>query len=95
MDKLTIKVILSQNPYAHSSASANRWRTLLDGLVELGTSIELLVFSAYQSEEEKRKFQQDGTWENIHFQYLNPVIFNSYFGKRYYNYIGHYFSELI
>ena len=91
MEKLTIKVILSQNPYAVSSASANRWRTLLDGLTELGVSIELLIFSAYQTVEEKRKFQQKGEWENINFQYLNPVIYSSYWGKRFYNYIGHNF----
>lgn len=93
MDKLTIKVIIGQNPYAVSSASANRWRTLLDGLAELGTSIDLLIFSGYQTEEEKIKFQQSGEYENICYRYLNPVIYNGYWGKRFYHYIGHYFSE--
>jgi glycosyltransferase involved in cell wall biosynthesis len=90
---LILKVIISYNPYALSSASANRWRTLLDGLTKYGVSIELLIFSCYQTEDEKRKFHQKGTMENINYQYLNPVIYNSYFGKRFYNYFGHYFSE--
>lgn len=83
-----IFVVCSFNPYCHSSASANRILTLLEGLNSLGCNVNLLIYEGYTSTEEKSKFGVQGVYENICYEYVFPVLLEGYWKVRFYKYIG-------
>ena len=86
---LQIKVIVGSNPYAENSATANRLCSLLEGLSNLDTKIEIYIFNGYLSAAEKEKFKLSGKCGKIDYKYFNPIILNSYLGKRFYLYFAH------
>lgn len=88
---MKIVFIIEQNPYFQNSASANRWMTLIDGLKNLGLSLELLIYGGYQTNEEKSRWPSIGIYNGIKFEYLNQMVFEGYWKIRFYNYIGHIF----
>ena len=62
-NNLNITILISNNPYNQSSASANRWRTLIEGLVNLGANINLLIIDGYQTQNEKQNLNRMvNTW---------------------------------
>ncbi|NLN95233.1 MAG: glycosyltransferase family 4 protein [Bacteroidales bacterium] len=91
MLKKTIKIIISENPFAHSSATSNRWRTLIEGLSESGVAIEIYIISGFNSLKEKEIFNISGTFKNIKYLYLINKVVSGYFYTRYYNYLGYHF----
>ena len=87
---MKIKIILNSNPFYNSSASANRWLTLIEGLNQLGVEIHILVLGNYQSRAEKQKFGQKHILENIEIKYLTSKVIGGLWQRRYHNYIGKY-----
>lgn len=80
-------ILIIHNPYNYSSASANRWLTLIDGLASLGGKVHLLVFGGYTSAEEKAKFGVNGKQKNVSYEYVLPILIQGYWQIRFYNYI--------
>ena len=89
MLKRTIKIIISKNPFAHSSATSNRWRTLIERISEMGLKLEIYFVSGFNSLEEKETFNTSGSYKNIEYHYLSTIVLSGYFYPRYYNYLGH------
>ncbi|MBS4058266.1 MAG: glycosyltransferase family 4 protein [Bacteroidales bacterium] len=86
-------VIIKDNPFISSSASANRWLTLIEGLSNLGTKIELLVYGGYQSEKEAKEWKTGGNISGVNIKYIAPQLIEGYWKLRYYTYIGSTFRE--
>jgi len=86
---MNILVIISYNPWFQSSASANRWLTLLEGLNNLGVEIELFIYGGYQTKEEKKSWAPIGFFAGIKYEYINKKLLEGYWKIRFYNYIGH------
>ncbi|MGC8979632.1 glycosyltransferase family 4 protein [Caldisericum sp.] len=70
-----------------SSASANRWLTLIEGLKNLGVNINMLIYGPYQREQEANDWKEEGNYQGVHFKYINPQIISGYWRKRFYVYI--------
>lgn len=87
-------LIINNNPYSQNSASANRWRTLIEGLNDLGAEISLLIFGDYQSQTEANDWKAAGTLNGIKYKYIAPRLFEGYWQKRFNNYIGEGFNEV-
>ncbi|MBS4040179.1 MAG: glycosyltransferase family 4 protein [Flavobacteriales bacterium] len=85
---MEIKIIISYNPWAHNSASANRWLSLIENLFSIGAKVQLLIYGGYSSVEEKAKFEAKGVYKNISYEYLLPILVVGYLKVRFYNYIG-------
>ncbi|RZS98473.1 glycosyltransferase family 4 protein [Cecembia calidifontis] len=83
-----IKILIFQNPYNQSSASANRWLTLIEGVASLGGKIHLLICGGYTSAEEKAKFGVKGKHKNVSYEYVLPILVQGYWKVRFHNYIG-------
>jgi glycosyltransferase involved in cell wall biosynthesis len=86
-----IFILISHNPFCSSSASSNRWCTLLVGLANLGVQINLLIYGAYQTEYEAINWKPIGEKYGIGYRYLVPRVIKGFLGQRYNMYIG---SEL-
>ncbi|MBK6564138.1 MAG: glycosyltransferase [Saprospiraceae bacterium] len=89
---MNIKIIIEYNPFFLSSASANRWQTLVIGLANQGVTIELLIFGGYQTERES-EFQLNR--KNISCCYIQKKHFEGYWQRRLYTYILKYFYNLV
>lgn len=85
---MKIFIIVSINPFVNSSATGNRWLTLIEGLSNLGAKIELLIYGGYQSEGIADIWNTAGNINMIDYQYIAPQIIKGYLKRRYYTYIG-------
>ncbi|HHX67035.1 MAG TPA: glycosyltransferase family 4 protein [Gallicola sp.] len=94
-NNLNITILISNNPYNQSSASANRWRTLIEGLVNLGANINLLIIDGYQTQNEKQKFKQNGEYMGFQYKYINLLVIDNYWKIRFYEYFFRYISQFI
>lgn len=90
---MKVTYILKENPYYQSSASGNRWLTLIDGLNNLGIKIELLIYGGYLTNEEKNLWPSKGFYGDIKYEYLNQKTLEGYWKNRFHKYIGHIFSD--
>lgn len=88
---MEVKIVISFNPWASNSASANRWLTLIEGISSLGITVNLLVYLGYNNLEEKAKFGLKGSYENISYEYILPNVAQGYWHVRFHNYIGQFF----
>ncbi len=86
---MEINLVLTSNPYYQNSASANRLLTLIEGIANQGTKVNLLIFGGYTHFNEREKFGQCGTFKNIAYEYVLPTLIEGYWKIRYYKYIGH------
>lgn len=91
MKKLII--IVKYNPYLESSASANRWRSLIEGLTKLHVEICIYIFGGYQSENEFKSINISEKYINISIIYITPRVLQGYWRKRYHTYIGERLNE--
>ncbi len=66
---MKILVLDNENPFEVSSASANRWRTLIDGLADEGAQVHVVVVQGYQTTGEIRKNKNNNTTQRLHFYY--------------------------
>lgn len=79
---MKILSILDHNPYASSSATANRFISLAEGLQVCGNQIDLLLMNGYLDRQEYETFGHKGTHNSINYKYINPVLFkNKYIRK--------------
>lgn len=88
---MSIYILLNINPYVQSSASANRWLTLIEGLAKLGVQIKLFIYGGYQSEQEVVNWKTFGEKNGINYKYIDPRLIKGYLKQRFHIYIG---SEL-
>lgn len=91
---MKVKIILNSNPYFDASASANRWLTLIEGLKDLGISLQIVIIGSYQNKTEKEKFKNSSIINGIEIKYLTLKIVSGLWQRRYYKYIGKYFQIL-
>lgn len=91
---MNIKILISTNPFESSSASANRWLTLIEGLNGLGVNIQIIVVGNYQSKAEKEKFGSYSNIDGIEIKYLTSKVVVNLWHRRYFKYIGKYFHAL-
>lgn len=85
---MIVLVVVNSNPFHQSSASANRWLTLIEGLASLSTNVNLLICGGYTSAEEKAEFGSKGFHKNISYEYVLSILVLGYWKVRFYNYIG-------
>jgi len=85
---VNILILINHNPFCSSSASANRWLTLIEGLANLGVQIKLLIYGGYQSENEVVNWKTFGKKNGINYKYLEPRLVTGFLKQRYYIYIG-------
>jgi glycosyltransferase involved in cell wall biosynthesis len=67
---MKIIIIIKINPFFENSASANRWRTLIEGLAGLGVVFELLITGGYTNIKEFSESARIGSYKGINFYYL-------------------------
>ena len=79
---------MNTNPFFASTASANRWLTLIEGLYELNTELVILIVGNYQSKTEQDQIEKSSRVKGIEFKYLTKKIVGSLWHRRYYRYIG-------
>jgi glycosyltransferase involved in cell wall biosynthesis len=87
---MNIKILISTNPFESSSASANRWLTLIEGLNGLGANVQLLIVGNYQSKAEQKKFGFESVIDGIKIKYLSSKIVVGLWQRRYFEYVGKY-----
>lgn len=85
---MKVKILLNTNPFFTASASANRWLTLIEGLNDLGVSLQILVIGNYQSKAEQEKFQTVSNINGIEIKYVTSKIVVGIWQRRFYKYIG-------
>jgi len=85
---MKINIIINSNPFCESSASANRWLTLIEGLNNSRAEINLFIYGGYQSEQELKSWNTIGRKNRISYKYIAPKLIKGYFRKRYHAYIG-------
>ena len=84
---MKLLVLVNENPFEVSSASANRWRTIIEGLADLGVEIHLLVLHGYQSVQERRKYKREGQRGNISFYYSIFLLHSTKWWSRLSDYV--------
>ena len=84
---MRIKLIISLNPYFQSNASANRWRTLIEGLNNLGVDIELLITGGFNSPQEYSQLGRKGSFNGISYRHFSFLFHNNLWLRRLNTYI--------
>lgn len=85
---MNLIIVISSNPFQHSSASANRWLNLIEGIASLDAKVQLLICGGYTSAAEKATFGVKGIYKNISYEYVLPILVEGYWMVRFHNYIG-------
>lgn len=83
---MKVVIIVGLNPFHENSASANRWRTLIEGLNDLGVSISILITGGFNSLEEIKLYGRKGDVNGIKIHYLNYL----YYGNRWFSRLNSY-----
>lgn len=84
---MKIAVLHNQNIFKASSASANRWRTMLEGLVQHGVEVHLIVTQGYQSMDEYREFKKHGMIGGVKCHYTVFMLHSSLWLRRLVKYV--------
>ena len=79
---MKIIIIISLNPYFENSASANRWRTLIDGIAELDVKIELYITNGFSTFAEYKSLKTKKSIGSIEIKYLSPLFQNNIWLRR-------------
>lgn len=80
-------IIARTNPYFENSASANRLRSLIDGLRDLGMIIHLYITRGYKDQEEYKSMGRRSRNNGIEVNYLNRLFNNTIWLRRINNYL--------
>jgi len=70
------------NVLFESSASANRVRSLLEGLAALGVKVSIIVTDGYITKRERQRYKSEGNDGPIHFIYLSYLVNETLFQRR-------------
>ncbi|OQX78459.1 MAG: hypothetical protein B6D61_05410 [Bacteroidetes bacterium 4484_249] len=84
---MKILILIEQNPFFQSSASANRWRTLIEGLAELGADVKLIITGGFNHPAEYKQLGFSGTFGNIKYQYLSFLFHHNIWLRRINKYV--------
>lgn len=84
---MTVYYLTKYNIFCESSASANRARSLLEGLSLLGTDVKLLVTDGYLTRAERQKYRRGGKFNSIQVVYLTLLLNESLFQRRMNKYV--------
>lgn len=84
---MEICLIIGNNPFFTSSASANRWRTLIEGLLHQKVSFNIIFTRGYNSIYEWKVMGTKGIKCNYSYQYTNPLLNINLLFRRINNYI--------
>ncbi len=90
-----ITVVMQHNPFAGSTASANRWLTLLEGLAMEDMNINILFCNGYTNLAEKQAWDTEGVYRNMKYRYLSSRIADGYIKPRFDFYFGDFFANQI
>jgi glycosyltransferase involved in cell wall biosynthesis len=85
---MNLSIIIYTNPFIQSSAYANRWLTLIEGLAKLEVQIKLIIYGGYQSKQEAEDWTLCGERNGIGYKYIESQLVTGYVKQRYYAYIG-------
>lgn len=91
---MEINVIISYNPWCSNTASANRFLTLVEGIANLGNSVNIIIYGGYTNDSEIVTWKKNGVHESIKYEYVDPFVLNGYLKKRLYIYFGQYFRNM-
>lgn len=84
---MKILLIRTLNPFFDSSASGNRFASLVDGLINIGVKIEILVINGYNISSEKKLCQELTNSKKIKFNYLVKSYNDSIWKRRFNIYV--------
>ncbi len=84
---MKIAVVHGENIFKVSSASANRWRTMLEGLVKQGAEVHLIVTQGYRSIDEYRQVMSSAVFCGIRCHYTIFLLRNTYWARRIVRYV--------
>jgi glycosyltransferase involved in cell wall biosynthesis len=93
---MNCKVLVTVNPLVFSSASANRFSSLIYGLSELDCEVEVLILNGYCSTEENFTYGREGVINKVKYRYLNYSINDNIWKRRFNRYLFHFlFSRIV
>lgn len=101
---MKILILREFNMFVENSASANRWRTIVEGLTGFDVEILMLFISGYKSVIEKKQYGKQGKINHkIRYSYLSsqnnysywPARINKYLLSKLYVLLGRYMSKKI
>jgi len=82
-----ITIVISQNPWHQNSANANRWISLIEGLLGLSAKITLLIYGGYSSLNERIEWKIIGNYKGVRYEYINRKVVYGYWNVRWNNYV--------
>jgi hypothetical protein len=72
---MEICAIIENNPFFANSASANRWKTLIEGLLnQLDISFHIIITKGYNSFDECKQMGIKGAKSGYSYQYICPLL---------------------
>lgn len=84
---MKIFILTKTNPFFESSASANRWLTLIIGLQQLKVEIELIITGGYVSLDEYSRLGKKGIYSGVRYLYAVSLFNHNIWLRRINNYI--------
>lgn len=84
---MKIFVWIKLNPFFENSASANRWRTLIEGLSVLEVDIELLITGGYNNPQEFSQLGRKGSINGINYRYFSFWFHHNIWLRRFNSYL--------
>lgn len=80
--KIKILLIHTRNIFENDSASANRWRTMIEGLANKGVEIQIIFAQGYGSFREYNQYGWKGNIDNIAYSYSIFLLHNTLWMRR-------------
>ncbi len=88
---MQLQILLDKNPYFQNTANANRWRTLIDGLNQLGVNIKLIIYEGYSSKNERNKLNRKDSYNGVEYVYLTKGLNDNLWKRRWHKYVKSWF----
>lgn len=86
---MKILIVIGQNPYFGNFAPSNRWRTLVDGLSDLGVEVIMLITGGYLTKPEFKSMRRSGRINNVKVHYISFLFNHTLWLRRLNNYFVH------
>lgn len=84
---MKILLIRNLNPFFDSSASGNRFASLVSGLSKLGVGVTILVTGGYNTHVERKQLGRKGVYNGVNIEYAILTSNHSIWWKRFNKYI--------
>lgn len=79
--------LTNKNPFFENSASANRSRTLLEGLAQKGMQVKVFITDPFASQREKSTMGNEGQINGCEYTYVSKFVLKNFIISRLYFYI--------